>query len=463
MSELRERLLRLKGGDAGPAASPAGAAPAGGAAGEATEAASGADAAWRELGACEVRNAQGVFLLRRAVFPSGHVHGRYRLDELADALPRLAPVTERQNRRLPDPSAAPPTADRALFLDLETTGLGVGAGNVPFLIGMAYAESGRFVVEQAFIRHPGEERAALAHLLERLEGRTHLVTFNGRAFDWPLLTGRFILNGWRPAGDGPRHLDLLQPSRALWRHALSSCRMTAIEEERLGIAREDDIPGSLAPTLYFRYLQDGDPAHVAGVFTHNERDLLTLAALAVFFGRLAGGEASPADMHGRTAAELYGAAAWLDAHGWSERADPLYREIAAREEPGIYRWWLAAAERWKRLGRYDEAVPLWEKAAALAERAAWPVPEAHIQLAMYYEHRRKEPAVALAYAEKAWQLAAASPLARSGSRAAGCEAIRHRVQRLRRKCPEPAARTARGTEPQPDHAPQADPSRDAPA
>ena len=463
MSGLRERLLRLRGGagtslegrepaanGAVPAAQPTddaaettaanvgGSAPPEADAGQAEtpgDAVSAPEADWLALGAETACNARGSFVLRRAVFPAEHVHGRYRLGELADALPRLAPVTERQNRRRTDLAAAPLTAERALFLDLETTGLGVGTGNVPFLIGLAYVESGAFVLEQAFIRHPGEERAALAHLLERLEGRTHLVTFNGRAFDWPLLTGRFILNGWRPTGEGPRHLDLLQPSRALWRYVLPSCRMSVIEEDRLGIEREDDIPGSLAPALYFRFLQDGDPAHVAGVFAHNERDLLTLAALAVYFGRLAGGEASPAETHGRTAAELYGAAAWLDAHGWHERAEPLFREIARREEPGIYRWWLAAADRWKRLGRYEEAVPLWEKAAALAERAKWPAPDAHIQLAIHYEHRRKDPSAALVYAERALQLVAGSPMARNGTRAAAeREAIRHRVKRLRRKC-----------------------------
>jgi len=445
MSTLRERLMRLgaagrtAGGDvsARPAERDHGTtvSDATGICGTSPEPGGAMrEVGWRALGAAEARNEWGAFLLRRQAYSSGHRHGRHRLGDLEWTLPLLAPVTERQNRRAPDLSARPPGAEAVLFLDLETTGLGVGTGNFPFLIGLAYMESGIFRVEQLFIRHPGEEPAALAHLLDRLQGRTHLATFNGRAFDWPLLVTRFVLNGWRPSGDGPFHLDLLPPARALWRYALASCRLSNIGEHRLGVEREDDIPGALAPTFYFRYLEDGDPAHVAGVLAHNERDLLTLASLAVHLGRLAGGMAEPEETAEWTAAELLGAAAWLDAHGRSEQADPLYREIAARDEPGMFRWLMAAAERWRRLGRFDEAVPLWEKAAAIAERSAVPVPDAHIRLAVYYEHRRKDPAAALVYAERAFRLTAALPLSRGSSRAPReREEIRRRVERLRRK------------------------------
>jgi len=444
MSTLRERLIRLgaagrTAGGALPAQAEArvggtGVTDADGRTAAAVPAGRGAEG-WRAMGAGEAHNDWGAFLLRRAAYPAGHRHGRHRLGDLTWALPLLAPVTERQNRRVPDPSARPLRAESVLFLDLETTGLGVGTGNFPFLIGLAYVEDGGFRVEQLFIRHPGEEPAALAHLLDRLQGRTHLATFNGRAFDWPLLVTRFVLNGWRPSGEGPLHLDLLPPSRALWRNALESCRLAAIEEYRLGVERAGDIPGALAPSFYFRFLEDGDPAHMEGVLNHNELDLLTLASLAVHLGRLAGGSAEPGEIAEWTAAELFGAAAWLDAQGRQDQADPLYREIAARDEPGLFRWLMAAAERWRRCGRFDEAVPLWEKAAALAERSPVPPPDAHIRLAIYHEHRRKDPAAALMYAERALALAAALPLTRGSARAPWArEELRRRVERLRRKC-----------------------------
>ena len=48
----------------------------------------------------------------------------------------------------------------------------------------------------------------------------------------------------------------------------------------LGQPRHDDTPGWLIPQLYFDYLRDGDARRLRGVFEHNQRDILALAALA---------------------------------------------------------------------------------------------------------------------------------------------------------------------------------------
>src|SRR5690606_19649763 len=99
------------------------------------------------------------------------------------------------------------SVEQVLFLDLETTGLGVGAGNVPFMIGIAYMSNEHFVVEQALIRHPAEERAMLAYLAEKLPHFTYLATYNGKTFDWPLVQNRFILSGLGRNIWEPKHLD----------------------------------------------------------------------------------------------------------------------------------------------------------------------------------------------------------------------------------------------------------------
>ncbi len=182
--------------------------------------------------------------------------------------------------------------DKVLFLDLETTGLGVGTGNVPFMVGLAYSKDGTFYVEQMLIRHPAEERAMIAYLTEKLPSYTHLVTYNGRTFDWPVLHNRFILNGFRHFTWEPIHIDLLHPSRSVWRNTLTSCKLSHVEEERLGITRTDDVPGSLAPAIYFQYLADGHPEPLLGVFQHNETDMLSLACLAIRFGHLLNGRSS---------------------------------------------------------------------------------------------------------------------------------------------------------------------------
>jgi len=448
MSGLRERIARLRSSAARSAAEERPVRESAGAEKDTLGGEEALAAGFVRIGAEIVHSEWGAFLLRRREYPLSYRHGRYALGELAEAAPRLAPMADRPGRlraaaRGPAPEVA---AQSLLFLDTETTGLGVGAGNVPFMIGLGYLDGGRFVVEQTMARHPGEERAMLAFVLTRLTRCTHLGTFNGRSFDWPVLAGRFILNGWRPTGEEPGHLDFLHPSRALWRNTLDSCRLSRIEEARLGVERGDDLPGSLAPALYFRYLQDGDAEPLAGVFLHNERDVLTLAALAIHFGRLLHeSPAEPAELP-EEPEELFRTALWLDRHGRSGKADRLLRELAARARSGGdgagagFRWRMAAAVRWKRRGRYDEAVPLWEEAADRAERAALPPIEAHVELAMFYEHRARDYARALHYAEEALRLSEKRPLAAGGAkRREEREALRRRIERIRAKIRRGAA------------------------
>lgn len=375
----------------------------------------------------------GSFLLRRAVYPLEHRHGHYVLSELASCARRLGPIAARQNRTREQETGI--EARRLLFLDTETTGLGLGTGNLPFMIGIGYIDDAArtFTVEQLLIRHPGEERAMLAYLLSRFAGVTHLVTYNGRSFDWPVLASRFVLNGWRPSGQEPGHLDFLHPSRALWKNTLPSCKLSRIEEDRLGIVRVEDVPGSLAPELYIRYLSDGDASHLRGVYLHNERDILTLASLAVHFGGLLEGRLGSQWALPVEPEELYRTAAWLEEHGCGEHAEPLFAALCGPSVPDG-RWLLSAAARLKRLGRLEEAASLWERAALHAEARLLPSAEAHIELAMYLEHRRKEPHAALVYAERALALLQRRTMLRQSERTrAELDAVKHRMARLRRK------------------------------
>lgn len=476
MSGLRERLERLRGqASAGkpeetPAVTDAFSGGESGS-GETDEDSELLHQAFEKLGVRRIDNEYGSFLLRRCEYKLDYKHGLYELGELLRCAGNLQPVAARQNKtaaasanggmagrgaskagRLDNASEsdAPDSANtlddhpvdalRLLFLDTETTGLGVGAGNVPFMIGFGFFEpdQGRMFVEQTLIRHPGEEKAMLQYLLGRMNGRTHLVTYNGRSFDWPLLASRFILNGWRRTGPEPGHLDFLHPSRALWRNTLESCRLSRIEEERLGIGRIDDVPGSLAPELYMRYLNDGDASHLEGVYLHNERDILTLVTLATHFAGLLSGVVTGGPGPGMLpegAEELYRTAAWLDTHGRAELAEPFFRTLSERSESSAARWWLLTALRYKRMGRLDVAVPLWERAAARGEQAAFPSYEAHVELAMHYEHRAKDIGMALRYAEQALELALrrTASLRETARVREEREALRKRLERLKRK------------------------------
>src|SRR5690606_25250317 len=125
-----------------------------------------------------------------------------------------------------------------------------------------------FVVQQLFVRDPGEEWAMLHYFKQLAANFSHLVTYNGKSFDWPLLANRYVLNRMAEGPAELEHLDLLYIARSLWKNSLDSCRLSRVEEARLGIMREGDVPGSLVPTLYFQYLTDGDFTPLEGVFRH---------------------------------------------------------------------------------------------------------------------------------------------------------------------------------------------------
>ncbi|SFI32324.1 hypothetical protein SAMN02799624_00349 [Paenibacillus sp. UNC496MF] len=380
--------------------------------------------AWSGMGVRLVSSTEGEFLVRETRYPLSHRHGAHRLDEwhgVQEAMSAFGAGDDSGYRN-------------ALFLDLETTGLGVGAGNVPFMVGLAYVQDDRFVVEQMLIRHPAEERAMIGYLSAMLPTFTHLVTYNGRTFDWPVLHNRFILHGHRAFKWEPVHIDLLHPSRSVWRNTLASCKLSRVEEDRLGISREDDVPGSLAPAIYFQYLADGDPEPLRGVFAHNETDMLSLAALAIRFGHfLAGGVGTRVAMP-EEAEELLRTGLWLERMGKTELAEPLYVRFAEHPRPS-YRGLCLLAERDKKCGNWSRAVLLWQKAVRTSGDAVLPDYEAHIELAMYYEHKTKELERALQLAEQAFELAAGrrAGLRARGKRPGELDLIRKRIDRLRLK------------------------------
>jgi len=344
-----------------------------------------------------VETADGAFIMRERRYPLDYEHGFYALADLSGRHARLNRVSRRHAGIRPVASVRD-----LLFFDTETTGLGVGAGNVPFLIGLGFYEERSFVVRQLFVRDPEDETAVLRHFRRLAERFTHLVTYNGKSFDWPVLANRFVLHRIPPPETVPDHLDLLPMSRNLWRHSLESCRLSRVEEERLGIRREDDVPGHLAPALYFRFLTEGDPAVVEPVFRHNEWDVLTLVALAIHLGAVLSGDA---DWERMEAEDLFRTGMWLAESGLPDLAERPFAALLARPDESV-RYAARMGMAYKKMRRYDRAVPLWEQAAALAERrplaAAGPESlEPLVELAIYHEHRSGQLAEALRWTEEA--------------------------------------------------------------
>src|SRR5438309_4805441 len=201
----------------------------------------------RVVGGEVVDTGAGSLLVVRREYPLTHRHGRVPLDGVRRApLDVLARVARVEGDGL--------AAERLLFLDTETTGLAGGTGTYAFLVGAGWIEDDRFVVVQHFMRDLDEEAALLAALAPLLERASALVTFNGSGFDVPLLETRFIL-GRRRWPAALLHLDLMHPARRVWAARFVDCRLSTLEREVLGHRRENDVPGSVIPSLYFDFLR----------------------------------------------------------------------------------------------------------------------------------------------------------------------------------------------------------------
>lgn len=390
MSGLRERLLRHKKTE--PAASTAAAPPV---------AHDEQDEQWALIGAAMAYNEKGAFVLRKRSYSDDFMHGRYALGQLAGQSDSLMSIllpgdVEAANGGLP--------YEQLLFLDTETTGLGIGAGNVPFMIGIGFYEAGQFIVEQMFIRNPAEELAMLHHLQHRLDCHPYLVSYNGKTFDWPIIKNRYVLNRMPSEPYIAGHLDFLYPSRSLWKHTLPSCRLGKVEEERLHVTRQEDVPGSLAPTLYFQYLAEKDIRIVQGVFDHNELDLLSLAGLSIHFSRVLAGRYQLAEME---LEEQFRLGLWFHKLQLASYAEAVLEQLKARlllqdasAETGDEHL-LPLAQVYKQQRRYDDACELWLSYVERKGRRSTASVEPYVELSMHYEHREKRLTLALHYAEQA--------------------------------------------------------------
>jgi len=389
---LRERLGRLTGSASRPAEESASASS--NAASPAVEASAQAEpeaADWAKLGFALRQGPGGACLIRDVTFGAAHRHGHFAVRELEAAGAALTRL---------DPAGRVVEPERLLFLDTETTGLGQGAGNVPFLIGIGWWTPEGFTVRQFLIRHPGEEAAMLAALSETMPSFTHLVTYNGRTFDWPLVKNRYVLQRMAAPKD-PAHFDFLYPSRSLWRTTMPSVRLGAVEEAKLGVFREDDVPGSMAPALYFQYLAERDCSVLEGVVRHNETDIVTLLTLAIHFGTLLtdGGVA----LGELSAAELLRLGLWYERLGFEPEACGAIDALAARAAEEAAPYWHEAAAFYKRRKRWADAIRLWR---AVAEGGRpWTTLEPFVELAIAYEHRLKDADAALYWTDEALRAA----------------------------------------------------------
>jgi hypothetical protein len=320
------------------------------------------------------------------------------------------------------------------------------------------------VVEQLFMRNPSEELAMLRYLQDKLSRYTHIVSYNGRSFDWPILKNRYVLNRLGLNDSSMLQLDLLYPSRSLWRNCLPSCRLSSVEENILGFSRVGDVPGSMAPTLYFQYLVEKDAQVLKGLFTHNEHDIVSLAALATHFGKLLSGEWKDSSAAGKSAnssgfsvnvqdEETYRIGVWLDKMGRDDLAETVFERMRSSmmESPLVSEQtaqaMLQLAAYYKKKGAHARASQLWLRHIEGKSSGLTTNLEPYIELAMYYEHREKNIQQALFYTEQAWtKLWRRRALSRSDKKQSEQEqTLKHRMERLNLKLQQLQTKASRAS------------------
>jgi uncharacterized protein YprB with RNaseH-like and TPR domain len=331
-----------------------------------------------------------------------------------------------------DPRLAEVEPDTFAFLDTETTGLAGGSGTYAFLVGVGRYDGEEFHLAQFFMRDPAEEPALLWALTDFLGPCQVLVTFNGKAFDVPLLNARYITNGETPYLASTAHLDLLPLARRLWRDRLPSRTLGYLEEHILGLTRtQEDVPGWVIPSMYSDYLRGGDARPLKSVFYHNAIDVLSLAALLSHVADLLGaafdteGALRETVVHG---VDLVAMGKLFEDLRRLETAARLYEHGLAGDLAGETYW--EAVRRLsfvhKRRGDLLSAIALWRQAAGDGQVYA------HIELAKYYEHRARDYREAAGWTQAAISLVEAPAFA-EGARQRWLAELEHRMARLRRK------------------------------
>ncbi len=326
---------------------------------------------------------------------------------------------------------------RALFFDLETTGLpgrwddrshqyraAHGRRNatgsvLAFLVGtVRIGPDGGVTLRQYLLRQQPDEPAVLDAIQAALAEVDFLVSFNGKSFDRNILADRFARNRM----DSSRvlalpHLDLLHPSRRLYSQVLSRCSLGTLETHVLGLDRPDgEVSGAEVPMLWDRYLATGKPGILGPVLDHNTLDLLSLVTLG---GHLADCVRRPETTLPEPQA-LAQAARLMLQRGDEQRGERLLRRLLSQRalqqvvesqggdlqerpdtqpfDPVIYGASWVLAEHLRRQARHDEALPvLLSMCAAAGPFDLRPWRAAAIAL----ERRLGQPGEALALVDRA--------------------------------------------------------------
>ena len=271
------------------------------------------------------------------------------------------------------------------YIDTETNGLGSAVGTLAFLVGVGYWENEQFVVEQLLLTGYRGEAAMLQRLQAVISRFPICVSYNGRSFDLPLLASRYrLLKTSCQWQNTQQQLDLLHWVRRAYSKKWPQCNLQTAEQKIIGLQRQDDFPGSMAPTVWSEWLRAKRTDRMPLLLQHHLLDIQSLAVLGQLLQRdIAKPEQSKVDT-----ARI--ANFWLKA-GLREKAVAYlekHQQSLAQEGTLLLAWCYRQDKDWLR------AVSLWQYLASQGNTQALE------NLAKYFEHECGSAEIAKTYTER---------------------------------------------------------------
>jgi uncharacterized protein len=344
---------------------------------------------WEEVNVIPYFFDEDYCLIREIKYPLSQQHGHYRFQDFRTAID----IWNQQPINHPL-SAQGHKAEDLFFFDTETTGLGGGVGNTIFLLGYASVTEDQLILRQHILPHPGGEVPLYQSFLEKVNYRT-LVTYNGKSFDWPQVKTRHTLvRDHVPKLPEFGHFDLFHAARRLWKHKLDRMKLSIVEKEVLGVERVDDIPGFLAPMIYFDFIESKQPDGMIGILKHNEIDILSLVTLYTHLTfQLCGIDQN------QTRPESYEVGRWFASLGEKKEAEKVLSKLTKERDKTSYQAKLILAFQQKKVQNWEKARDLFLDVVESGDERM--IVEACLELAKIYEHKFKDYPHAMMYCQMA--------------------------------------------------------------
>lgn len=161
--------------------------------------------------------------------------------------------------------------EKFAVLDIETQGL--SRNESIFIAGILEHINYQSVIRQYCAYTESREKGLIKWVNGQIKGKT-IITYNGKAFDFPFLTSRAEYHNI-PFELPPKHIDVLHMTRRAFKDTFNSRKLKILEFNVLDQWREIDINPAFIPYLIKKYRQTRDFSLLLILSRHNAYDLLS--------------------------------------------------------------------------------------------------------------------------------------------------------------------------------------------